>query len=87
VEVGDEQVEGYSVVLGGGFGAAEGASVAREIFPALPFADVPPLVERLLKAYLAHRAAPSESFQAFCARHDVAALRRFAEPVGQSAAA
>jgi ferredoxin-nitrite reductase len=87
VEVGEEQVEGYSVVLGGGGGASEGASVAREIFPAMPFADVPPLLERLLKAYLAHRAAPAESFQAFCARHDVAALRRFAEPVGQSAAA
>jgi ferredoxin-nitrite reductase len=32
-------------------------------------------VERMLKAYLAHRASPQESFQAFTRRHEIDALR------------
>jgi ferredoxin-nitrite reductase len=45
--------------------------------------DAPARVESLLKAYLAHRASAEESFQAFSARHDVSALKNFAE--GQDA--
>jgi len=37
------------------------------------------MVERLLKAYLAHRTSPQESFLAFTRRHDIDALRSLAE--------
>ena len=37
------------------------------------------LLERLLGAWLAHRATPAESFFAFAGRHDIAALRALAE--------
>ena len=43
------------------------------------FDDLPPLLERLLAAWLAHRAAPTESFFEFCRRHEVAALRDLAD--------
>ena len=37
--------------------------------------DVPATVERMLKAYLARRAAREESFFAFTSRHDAHALK------------
>jgi ferredoxin-nitrite reductase len=37
------------------------------------------VVERMLKAYLAHRASPQESFLAFTRRHPIDALRSLAE--------
>ena len=36
---------------------------------------MPAAVERLLQAYLAHRAAPDETFLAFARRHDIDALK------------
>jgi ferredoxin-nitrite reductase len=39
---------------------------------------VPGAVERILKAYLAHRAAPDESFLAFARRHEIDALKAMA---------
>jgi len=40
-------------------------------------------VERMLKAYLAHRISPQESFLTFARRHEIPALKAFCE--GQSA--
>jgi ferredoxin-nitrite reductase len=37
------------------------------------------VVERMLKAYLAHRASPQESFQTFTRRHEIDALRALAD--------
>ena len=37
--------------------------------------DATKIVERMLKAYLAHRASPQESFLTFARRHDIGALR------------
>jgi ferredoxin-nitrite reductase len=74
----DTQVEGYNVVIGGGFGAD--ARIARELFSGVKASDAPVLVERLLKTYLSQRSGPEESFQAFANRHDVEALKAlFAE--------
>jgi ferredoxin-nitrite reductase len=39
---------------------------------------VPRTVGRLLGVYLAHRAAPNESFLAFARRHDTDALKAMA---------
>ncbi|MFI5015154.1 MAG: NirA family protein [Hyphomicrobiales bacterium] len=69
----DEQVEGYNVVVGGGFGAD--AKIGRELFASIPATDVPALTERMLKAYLAHRATRDESFHAFANRHGIEALK------------
>jgi ferredoxin-nitrite reductase len=68
-----DTVEGYHVHVGGGFGPD--AAIAPEIFHDVKAEDAPRTVERMLKAYLARRASPQESFLAFSRRHDVEALR------------
>jgi ferredoxin-nitrite reductase len=69
----EDGVEGYDVAVGGG--AGEGQGLARPLWRGVPFADLPPLVERMLRAYLAAR-GPGESFRDFARRHDDAALLR-----------
>ena len=49
-------------MVGGGFGPD--AACGREIYRDVKAEDAPRTVERMLKAYLAHRAAPDESFLA-----------------------
>jgi ferredoxin-nitrite reductase len=73
----DDPVEGYHILVGGGFGPD--AALAREINHDVPSEKAPRAVERLLKAYLTHRSAPSETFLAFARRHEVAALKEMAE--------
>jgi ferredoxin-nitrite reductase len=75
VQTSDEgdTVEGYHVLVGGGFGPE--ATLARDVYRDVKAEDAPRVVERILKAYLAHRAAPEETFLAFTRRHDVAALK------------
>jgi ferredoxin-nitrite reductase len=68
-----DTVEGYHIHVGGGFGPD--AVIAPEIYRDVKAEDAPRTVERMLKAYLSHRASPQESFQAFTRRHDVDALR------------
>jgi ferredoxin-nitrite reductase len=36
--------------------------------------EAPATIERMLKTYLARRASPGESFQAFTRRHEIPAL-------------
>lgn len=73
-----DAVEGYHLFVGGGFGP--GARLGREVFRDIKADDVPPMVERMLKAYLAHRQSPQETFSEFTARHDIEALKAlFAE--------
>src|SRR5262245_34090164 len=75
VQTSDEgdTVEGYHIHVGGGFGPD--ATIAPEIYHDVKADDAPRTVERLLKAYLAHRASPQESFFAFSRRHEIDALR------------
>jgi len=68
-----DTVEGYHVLVGGGFGPDAG--LAREIFKDVRAEDAPATVERLLQAYLRHRASSAETFLAFSRRHDVDALK------------
>ncbi|MBX9825628.1 MAG: NirA family protein [Xanthobacteraceae bacterium] len=73
-----DTVEGYHILVGGGFGPDAG--LAREIYQDVKAEDAPPIVERMLKGYLARRASPAETFQAFTRRHEIAALTQmFAE--------
>jgi ferredoxin-nitrite reductase len=67
-----EQVEGYHIVLGGK--CVGGQAIARPVFHGIPFPEIPPLLEGVLKTYLAKR-DPNETFAAFTARHSVKELQ------------
>ena len=71
-----DQVAGYDIVAGGGYGAQ--AKIGAPVFSGVKSQDAPAHVESLLRAFTAHRLSPQESFQAFTARHDGAALRALA---------
>jgi ferredoxin-nitrite reductase len=74
VEVANEEtVEGYHIYVGGGFGPD--AALGCEIYRAVKAEDAPRTVERMLKGYLAHRAAREETFLAFSRRHKIDALK------------
>lgn len=73
----DDTVEGYHLFTGGGFGPD--ADVGQEVYHDLKAEDAPKTVEALLKAYIAHRASPDETFLSFARRHDGEALRKLAD--------
>jgi ferredoxin-nitrite reductase len=75
IAVGDDgdQVEGYHVLVGGGFGPDAG--LGREVLRDVKAADAPRTVGRLLQAYLAHRASRDEPFLAFARRHEADQLK------------
>ena len=75
VSVSDEgdTVEGYHIYVGGGFGSD--ATIGRELYRDVKAEDTPPLVERILKGWLAHRASPDETFAVFTRRHEIEALQ------------
>jgi ferredoxin-nitrite reductase len=68
--------EGYQVVLGGGSDQDQG--LARELFPALKFSDLPPRMLSLFHVYT-QRAHIKESFLAFTRRHAIEELRAFCQ--------
>ncbi|WP_375454268.1 NirA family protein [uncultured Methylobacterium sp.] len=72
-----DTVEGYDIVVGGGF--AENPKIGTEIWSAIKAEDAPSRVEALLRTYLARRTGPDESFQDFTARTGPEALRDLAE--------
>jgi ferredoxin-nitrite reductase len=75
----DDTVEGYHVFAGGGFGPH--ADIGQEVFRDVKAEDAPQTVERLLKAYLTHRASADETFLSFARRHDGQSLRKLADLV------
>ncbi len=79
VKVGGE--EGYQVVLGGGSDQDQG--LARELFPAVKFSDLPPRIHNLFSAYT-QRAMAGESFLAFTRRHAIEELKAFCQPEERS---
>jgi ferredoxin-nitrite reductase len=72
VSVNGESVEGYHVVFGGGVGAEAG--IGRQVFTGISFNELPALLERVLRKYLARRQA-GETFAAFTRRHEVKQLQ------------
>jgi ferredoxin-nitrite reductase len=74
---GDDTVEGYHLFAGGGFGPD--AEIGQEVYHDLKAEDAPKVVEKLLKAYLAHRTSNDENFLAFARRHDGETLRKLAD--------
>jgi len=87
VERGEDSVEGYHVFIGGGAASTAEQAMAREYATAVAYDDLPPLLESLLAAYLAHRQSAAESFFEFCRRHDIVGLRDLAERAPLSALA
>jgi ferredoxin-nitrite reductase len=71
-----DQVEGYTIVVGGGF--ADQAGIGRELWRETPAEQCASKVEGLLRAYLDHRHQPTESFQAFTARYEPDELKALA---------
>jgi ferredoxin-nitrite reductase len=64
--------EGYQVIIGGGSDQDRG--LARELIAAIPFSQLPPVMERLFHAYTMQRNT-HESFLDFSRRHSVAELQ------------
>jgi ferredoxin-nitrite reductase len=83
VQVSDDsdQVEGYHIHIGGGFGPD--AACGREIYRDVKADETPQTIERMLKAYLANRGSADESFLTFTRRHEVDVLKSLfaVEPV------
>jgi len=73
------QIEGYHLYVGGGF--ADQQALGRELLRDVPAAEVPQVIERLLRGYMEGRAAADEPFHEFARRHSPAALRALATPV------
>lgn len=77
VKVGGESVDGYHVFVGGGFGKYQ--AVGRQVYNGVAAEELPRTIERMLKAYLRHRAG-KETFLQFSTRHEVGRLQElFAE--------
>jgi ferredoxin-nitrite reductase len=72
-----DPLEGYHISIGGGFGPD--AALGRELYRDVIAEDAPRKVERILKAYLAHRASSEETFISFARRHDLDALKAMTE--------
>ena len=66
VSKGEDMVEGYHLVIGGGYGSR--GRVGRQLFDSVAFEETPPIIERILSAYLENRNEPSEPFVEFAAR-------------------
>ncbi|HYY60709.1 MAG TPA: hypothetical protein VE756_04905, partial [Burkholderiales bacterium] len=76
-KVGEAQLEGYHVYVGGGF--AEQRALGREVLRDVPADEIPRVLERLLRAYLDGRASNDESFHDFAKRQTPEALRAAAQ--------
>ena len=79
---GDDEVEGFHLLVGGGSGAEQ--RLGREILPSVPADDIAPRIEAMLRAYLAHRRA-GETFYAFAGRHSDGELAAMCAPLGVAA--
>lgn len=69
----DETVEGYHLVVGGGYGNRR--EIGRELMTGIPATEVPSRVAGLLQAYLDNRESSDESFVEFARRTDDEPLR------------
>ncbi|HET6248960.1 MAG TPA: NirA family protein, partial [Tepidisphaeraceae bacterium] len=73
VAVGEEMIEGYHICVGGGYGPRQ--QIGREVHRDVLAADAPAALERMIRAYLQHRAEKDEAFGDFCRRQTVEALQ------------
>lgn len=78
VAIGEELVGGYHVFVGGGYGVHQ--EIGRQVFSGVAAAELPALIERMLRAYLHCRTDPAESFRDFTKRFETQTLRELIEP-------
>lgn len=71
VPVGEEMVEGYNIVVGGGYGLQK--EIGRDLFASVVAAEVPAVVEKLVTGYMDHR-SDGEDFASFVRRHSIEEL-------------
>ena len=83
VSAGEAQIEGYHLYVGGGF--ADQRSLGREVLKDIPAAEMPTIVERLLRAYMRGRTSASEAFHDYAKRQSSEALRAIAQGVEEAA--
>jgi len=76
VEAGDDMVDGYHILAGGGYG--EAAALGREIFRDITAPDAPRVVEAMLTAYLEHRDG-GESFARWTSRYSPKQIKEMSE--------
>jgi ferredoxin-nitrite reductase len=84
-DAGEDTVEGFHLFVGGGFGVDAG--IGRELCRDVKAEDCPRLIERILQAYVRHRAGPAETFLAFTRRNEVPALKAMVETIAGGGAA
>jgi ferredoxin-nitrite reductase len=68
-----DTVEGYHMLIGGG--AGQDAGLAREVVNDIRAEEIPEMIERLLRSYVAQRHSSAETFLAFTRRQEVDALK------------
>ncbi|QOV89559.1 NirA family protein [Humisphaera borealis] len=68
-----EEVEGYHVFVGGGYGADQ--SIGRELYRNIPATELAKTVEKMIRGYKANRTTPTESFNEFVRRHETDQLK------------
>jgi ferredoxin-nitrite reductase len=73
----DDPVEGYHILVGGGFGP--NAALGRELYRDVIAEEAPRTVARILKAYRVHRASREETFLTFTRRHEINVLKAMTE--------
>jgi len=83
IEQGDDMVEGYDLLVGGGAGAEQ--KLGRLVRPKVVFDDLPPMLLSLLQTWQRERAAPDETFQCFTARLPDDALSALCDRVLETA--
>lgn len=76
VKRGENTLEGYNIVLGGG--TDDQQNIAQEVFSQIPNEELPDLLEQILKIYLNKRSG-TESFAHFTRRHTAQQLRDFVQ--------
>ncbi len=59
----EQEVEGYHVFIGGGYGAEQG--IGREMYRNVPATDAPQFVEKMVRGYIEHRENKDQSFLNF----------------------
>jgi ferredoxin-nitrite reductase len=82
VEGSDHTVDGFHILTGGGFGPE--ADLGQEVYRDVKSEDAPMVIERLLKAYLANRVSPEQTFLSFARHHDGETLRKLADAEASS---
>ena len=77
VAEGEDMVEGYHILVGGGFGEAR--QIGRELYRNVKASDAPMVIEKMLRGYLEHRSSDGERFRDYANRLSIEQLFKATE--------